>query len=76
MTIDSTASGGLRTANFRTSSYSSGTGNCVAIGHGHSRIGVQDTKQGPDSQARTTLSFPTSAFATFVTRVTADDSPL
>lgn len=61
----------LATAPFRTSSRSSGTGSCVAVASVRGWVGVQDTKQHPDSSRRTILAFPSSAFAQFLAAVRA-----
>ncbi|MGH3822745.1 MAG: DUF397 domain-containing protein [Pseudonocardiaceae bacterium] len=61
--------GALRSARYRKSSRSSGAQACVAIGHAAGWIGVQDTKEHPDSRQRSTLALPTPQFAAFLIAV-------
>ncbi|MGH3770750.1 MAG: DUF397 domain-containing protein [Pseudonocardiaceae bacterium] len=62
----------LADATYQKSTRSTGTGNCVAVGHAGDWVGIQDTKQGPDSTRRTTLAFPATAFAAFLDVLKAD----
>ena len=60
MTIpDAAAFAALARAEYRTSSYTSATGECVMIGHADGWVGIQDSKQHP----RVTLPVPASQFA-------------
>lgn len=54
----------LGDATYTTSTRSGGTGNCVAVGRAGEWIGIQDTKQDPDSSRRTTVALPAAAFST------------
>lgn len=51
---------------YRKSSRSSGTGNCVLVGSASSWVGIQDSKQHPDSTHRTTLAMPGHQWTTFL----------
>jgi hypothetical protein len=62
----------LADAAYTKSTRSGATGNCVAVGYTAGWIGVQDTKQGPDSTRRTTVALPAAAFSTFLDAVKAD----
>jgi len=62
----------LAGATYHKSTRSSASGNCVAVGYAGNWVGIQDTKQGPDSTRRTTLAFPAATFAAFLTAVKAD----
>lgn len=53
----------------RKSSYSTSTGECVAVGRAGRWVGIQDTKQGTDGGTRTTLAFSPAAFAAFLAAV-------
>lgn len=59
----------LADAIYHKSTRSTATGNCVAIGHAGGWVGVQDTKQGPDSTRRTTLALPAATFCAFLDAV-------
>ncbi len=59
----------LADATYTKSTRSTGTGNCVAVGYADQWVGVQDTKQGPDSTRRTTLAVPTGTFGAFLDAV-------
>ncbi|MGH3776319.1 MAG: DUF397 domain-containing protein [Pseudonocardiaceae bacterium] len=59
----------LADATYRKSTRSTGTGNCVAVGYAGDWVGVQDTKQDPDSTRRTTLALPAVTFAAFLDAV-------
>jgi Domain of unknown function (DUF397) len=61
----------LAGATYHKSTRSSASGNCVAIGYASGWVGIQDTKQGPDSTRRTTLAAPATAFAAFLDAVKA-----
>jgi len=62
----------LAGATYHKSTRSTGTGNCVAVGYADNWVGIQDTKQGPDSTQRTTLALATATFAAFLAAVKAD----
>jgi hypothetical protein len=62
----------LADATYHKSTRSTGTGNCVAVGYSGGRVGIQDTKQGPDSTRRTTLAVPAATFAAFLDAVKAN----
>ena len=62
-------SAALADATYTKSTRSSAAGNCVAVGLACGWVGVQDTKQGPDSTRRTTLAFPPATFAAFLDAV-------
>ncbi|MGH3695718.1 MAG: DUF397 domain-containing protein [Pseudonocardiaceae bacterium] len=59
----------LADATYTKSTRSTSTGNCVAIGYAGGWVGVQDTKQGPDSTRRTTVALPAATFCTFLDAV-------
>jgi hypothetical protein len=61
----------LADATYHKSTRSTAAGNCVAVSCAGGWVGVQDTKQGPDSTRRTTLAFPAAAFAAFLDAVKA-----
>ncbi|HEV7450893.1 MAG TPA: DUF397 domain-containing protein [Pseudonocardiaceae bacterium] len=61
----------LADATYTTSTRSTGTGNCVAVGRAGEWVGVQDTKQGPDSTRRTTVALPAASFCAFLDAVKA-----
>ncbi|MGQ0718958.1 MAG: DUF397 domain-containing protein [Pseudonocardiales bacterium] len=56
----------LADATYAKSARSTGTGNCVAVAYAEQWVGIQDTKQGPDSTRRTTLAVPIAAFSAFL----------
>jgi Domain of unknown function (DUF397) len=56
----------LAQASYRKSSRSSGTGNCVMVGSAGGWVGIQDSKEHPDSAHRTTLATPHQYWATFL----------
>ncbi|HEV8562526.1 MAG TPA: DUF397 domain-containing protein [Actinophytocola sp.] len=58
----------LACAEYRTSTYSTATGDCVMVGHAGGWVGIQDSKQHP----RVTLPVPGSRFAVLVSLVRAD----
>jgi Domain of unknown function (DUF397) len=62
----------LAGATYTKSSRSTAAGNCVAVGHAGGWVGVQDTKQGPDSTRRTTVALPVAIFCAFLDAVKAD----
>lgn len=55
---------------YRKSSRSSGTGNCVMVGSAGNWVGIQDSKEHPDSTHRSTLATPRPQWATFLHAVT------
>jgi hypothetical protein len=57
----------LARATYRTSSYTSGTGECVMVGHADGWVGIRDSKQRP----RVTLPVPAARFAVLVSLVRA-----
>lgn len=59
----------LAGATYRKSSRSTASGNCVAVGHADQWVGVQDTKQGPDSTRRLTVAVPAATFCAFLDAV-------
>lgn len=60
----------LRTAaRFRKSRHSGAQDSCVAIGTSEDWVGVQDTKEHPDSRQRTTLAFSRNVFTTFLNTI-------
>lgn len=59
----------LADAPYTKSTRSGGTGNCIAVGSAGGWVGVQDTKQSPDSTRRTTVAVPVAAFAAFLDAV-------
>jgi Domain of unknown function (DUF397) len=59
----------LADATYTKSTRSTSTGNCVAVGHAGEWVGIQDTKQGPDSTRRTTVALPASTFCAFLDAV-------
>jgi hypothetical protein len=61
----------LADATYRTSTRSTAAGNCVTVGHAEGWVGIQDTKQGPDSTRRTTLAVPAATFTAFLDEVKA-----
>lgn len=56
----------LARAPYRKSSRSSGTGGCVMVGSTGGWVGIQDSKEHPDSTHRTTLAAPHQHWATFL----------
>ena len=62
----------LAGATYYKSTRSSAAGSCVAVGHAGDWVGVQDSKQGPDSTRRTTVALPVAAFCAFLDAVKAD----
>ncbi len=62
----------LGDATYHKSTRSSAAGNCVAVGFAVGWVGIQDTKQDPDSTRRTTLAFPAATFRAFLDAVKAD----
>lgn len=60
------AAAALACAPYRKSSRSSGTGSCVMVGSASGWVGVQDSKEHPDSTHRTTLATPRSQWPTFL----------
>ncbi|MGH3426579.1 MAG: DUF397 domain-containing protein [Pseudonocardiaceae bacterium] len=65
-------SAALADATYQKSTRSTASGNCVAVGHAGDWVGVQDTKQSPDSARRTSLAFPAATFAVFLDALKAD----
>lgn len=63
----------LTAATYRKSTYSTGTGSCVAVSVGTipGLVGIQDTKEGPDSRTRTTIAVTSSAWTAFTTAIKA-----
>ncbi len=61
----------LADATYTKSTRSTASGNCVAVGHTGGWVGIQDTKQGPDSTRRTTVAVPAATFCTFLNAVKA-----
>jgi Domain of unknown function (DUF397) len=68
-TPDAAGSAVLAHAHYRKSSRSSGTGSCVMVGSAGGWIGIQDSKEHPDSTRRTTLATPGHRWATFLQAV-------
>jgi Domain of unknown function (DUF397) len=62
-TPDAAAPGVLAHASYRKSRRSSGTGSCVMVGSAGGWVGIQDSKEHPDSTRRTT---PHHQWATFL----------
>jgi Domain of unknown function (DUF397) len=62
-TPDAAAPAVLAHAPYRKSSRSSGTGSCVMVGSAGGWVGIQDSKQHPDS---TTLATPHRQWSTFL----------
>ncbi|MGH3962661.1 MAG: DUF397 domain-containing protein [Pseudonocardiaceae bacterium] len=62
----------LADATYTKPTRSGAAGNCVAVGYDGGWIGIQDTKQRPDSTRRTTLVFPAASFAAFLDAVKSD----
>ena len=56
----------LAHATYRKSSRSSGTGSCVLVGAAGGWVGIQDSKEHPDSTRRTTLAVSHQQWATFL----------
>ena len=56
----------LAHAPYRKSSRSTGTGSCVMVGSAGGWVGIQDSKEHPDSTRRTTLAIPHQHWATFL----------
>ncbi|MGH3815839.1 MAG: DUF397 domain-containing protein [Pseudonocardiaceae bacterium] len=56
----------LAHAPYRKSSRSSGTGGCVMVGSAGGWVGIQDSKEHPDSTHRSTLATPRPQWATFL----------
>ncbi len=56
----------LAHATYRKSNRSSGTGSCVMVGAAGGWVGIQDSKEHPDSTRRTTLAIPHQQWATFL----------
>ncbi len=71
-TADVAAWVALAHAPYRKSSRSSGTGSCVMVGSAGSWVGIQDSKEHPDSTRRITLATPGHQWATFLHTVKAD----
>ena len=59
----------LADATYTTSTRSSAAGTCVAVGYADGWVGIQDTKQGPDSTRRTTVALPAATFCAFLDAV-------
>jgi hypothetical protein len=59
----------LAGATYHKSTRSTAAGNCVAVGYAGGWVGVQDTKQGPDSTRRTTVALPAATFCAFLDAV-------
>jgi hypothetical protein len=64
-TPDAAVLAALARAEYRTSSYTSGNGECVMIGHAGGWVGIQDSKQCP----RTTLPATATQFAALLVAV-------
>jgi Domain of unknown function (DUF397) len=62
----------LADASYTTSTRSTASGNCIAVGYAGGWIGVQDTKQGLDSTRRTTVAVPAVTFCAFLDAVKTD----
>ncbi len=75
-TPDSAARVALARAPYRKSSRSTGTGNCVLVGAADGWVGIQDSKEHPDSTRRTTLTTPHQHWATFLHAVKASQFSL
>ena len=56
-------------ATYRKSSHSTGTGGCVLVGAASGWVGIQDSKEHPDSTRRATLAMPRPQWATFLQAV-------
>ncbi len=70
-TPDAAAPAVLAHAPYRKSSRSSSTGSCVLVGSAGGWVGIQDSKEHPDSTQRTTLATPGHQWATFLHTVKA-----
>ena len=68
-TPDAAAQMALAHAPYRKSSRSTGTGSCVLVGAASGWVGIQDSKEHPDSTRRTTLATPHQHWATFLLAV-------
>jgi len=65
-TPDAAALAVLAYAPYRKSSRSSATGSCVMVGAASGWVGIQDSKEHPDSTRRTTLATSHQQWATFL----------
>jgi len=74
-TPDAAARAALAHAPYRKSSRSSATGNCVLVGTADGWVGIQDSKQHPDSTHRTTLTTPHQPWTTFLHAITTGQLP-
>jgi hypothetical protein len=70
-TPDAAALAVLAHAIYRKSSRSSATGSCVMVGSAGGWVGIQDSKERPDSTRLTTLAIPHQQWATFLHAVKA-----
>jgi hypothetical protein len=70
-TPDAAARVALAHVPYRRSSRSTGTGNCVLVGAAGGWVGIQDSKERPDSTRRTTLATPRLQWAAFLQAVKA-----
>ena len=70
-TPDAAAQMALAHAPYRKSSRSTGTGSCVLVGAAGGWVGIQDSKEHPDSTRRTTLAIPQQQWAAFLHAVKA-----
>jgi len=66
----------LAHASYRKSDRSTATGNCVMVGSAAGWVGIQDSKEHPDSTRRTTLTTPHQHWATFLHAVKASQLSL
>ncbi|MGH3766732.1 MAG: DUF397 domain-containing protein [Pseudonocardiaceae bacterium] len=57
---------------YRKSSRSSSTGSCVMVGSASGWVGIQDSKEHPDSTHRTILATPGHQWTAFLHAVTAN----
>ncbi|MGH3871814.1 MAG: DUF397 domain-containing protein [Pseudonocardiaceae bacterium] len=71
-TPDAAVQVALAHAPYRKSSRSSGTGGCVMVGSAGSWVGIQDSKEHPDSTRRGTLAMPGHQWAAFLHAVQDD----
>ncbi len=65
-TPDAAARVALAHAPYRKSSRSSGTGSCGMVGSAGNWVGIQDSKEHPDSIHRSTLATPRPQWAAFL----------
>lgn len=66
------AAASLAHTSYRKSSYSTGTGGCVLVGSAGVWVGIQDSKEHPDSTRRATLATSRLQWTTFLQAVKDD----